>query len=58
MIKTTREIELEKKLEIAVEALEQYAFAEKVADSVFNGKYTKKYAEKALEKIKEVKKNE
>lgn len=54
--KTAREIELEKKLEIAVKALEQYAFAEKIADSIFNGKYTKKYAQEALAKIKEVKK--
>lgn len=53
--KTAREIELEKKLEIAVKALEFYAIPFNQMSPVYNVAQHHKEAEKALAKIKEIK---
>lgn len=53
--KTAREIELEKKLEIAVQALEFYAIPFNQMSPVYNVAQHHKEAEKALAKIKEIK---
>lgn len=53
--KTAREIELEKKLEIAIKALEFYAIPFNQMSPVYNVAQHHKEAEKALAKIKEIK---
>ena len=53
--KTDREIELEKKLEIAVKALEFYAIPLSQLSSVYNIAQHHKRAQEALAKIKEIK---
>lgn len=53
--KTEREIEIEKKLEIAITALEFYALPLNQLNPVYNIAQHHKTAEEALAKIKEVK---
>lgn len=53
--KTDREIEVEKKLEIAVKALEYYEIPFNHLSPVYNIAQHHKTAEEALEKIKEIK---
>lgn len=53
--KTEREIELEKKLEIAITALEFYALPLNQLNPVYNIAQHHKEAQEALAKIKEIK---